>query len=292
MSIKDILLQVDPGPAYPGRLDLAAGLARQHGAHLTGLFVFDLGLAPAMPFGLVDPESTTILARHQAQLREDALAAASDLRAGFQERLRRDGIDGEWRLVEGRAVLTLALHARYADLAILGQEDPDDPQGHGWAAAVEQALFSSGRPVLVVPYAGRFAQVGRRVLIGWNARREAARAVHDALPLIRDAAVVTVVAVDPHGRPGALGGHGDDHGDEPAADIARHLARHGLRVTAAQTDSGGIGVADVLLNQAADLGADLLVTGGYGHSRTREMVLGGVTRALLQRMTLPVLMSH
>ena len=138
------------------------------------------------------------------------------------------------------------------------------------------------------------------MLIGWNARREAARAVHDALPLIRDAAAVTVLAVDPHGRPGALGGHGGDHGgghggdhgDEPAADIARHLARHGLRVTAAQADSGGIGVADVLLNQAADLGADLLVTGGYGHSRTREMVLGGITRALLQRMTLPVLMSH
>ncbi len=292
MGIKDILLQVDAGPAYPGRLDLAAGLARQHGAHLTGLFVFDLGLAPAMPFGLVDPESTTILARYQAQLRDDAFSAASDIKAGFEERLRRDGIEGEWRLVEGRAVLTIALHARYADLAILGQDDPDNPQVHGWTGVVEQALLSSGRPVLVVPYAGRFAQVGRRVLIGWNARREAARAVHDALPLIRDAAVVTVVAVDPHRRPSGLTGRGDDHGDEPAADIARHLARHGLRVMAAQADSGGIGVADVLLNQAADRGADLLVVGGYGHSRTLETVLGGVTRAMLQRMTLPVLMSH
>lgn len=94
------------------------------------------------------------------------------------------------------------LRARYADLAILGQEDPDDPQAHGWTAIAEQVLFSSGRPILMVPYVGQFAQVGRRVLIGWNAQREAARAIHDAVPLIRNAAVVTVVAVDPLGQPG------------------------------------------------------------------------------------------
>lgn len=94
MGIKDILLQADPGPAYPGRLDLAASLAQQHGAHLTALFVFDLGLAPGMPFGLIDPEGTTILASYQARLRDDVLAAAK-LQAGFHDRLQRDGIAGE-----------------------------------------------------------------------------------------------------------------------------------------------------------------------------------------------------
>src|SRR5206468_1617267 len=141
------------------------------------------------------------------------------------------------------------------------------------------------RPVLVLPYAGRFETVGRRVLVGWNARREAARAVHDALPLLRQAESVTVLAIDP-----VRGAHG--HGEEPAADLALHLARHGLQVTARQTDSAGLDPADVLLNTAADEGADLIVVGGYGHSRVREVVLGGVTRRLLRTATVPVLISH
>ena len=153
------------------------------------------------------------------------------------------------------------------------------------ALSAYQALFSSGRSILVVSYAGWFTEVGRRVLVGWNGRREAARAVHDAVLLISGADEVIVLAIDP--QDGLIGRDGD-----PAPDIARHLARHGLRVTAAQTASAGLDAADVLPNHAADLGADLIVVGGYGHSRAWEMVLGGVTRALLQRMTVPVLMSH
>ena len=285
MSIKDILLQVDAGAAFPARLDLAVGLAQRHGAHLIGLCVFDIRRIPGAGFGMVDSEDSIALSAYQAQVRDDALQVAGKLEASFRERLRRDGIEGEWRLVEDRAAPTVGLHARYADLAVLGQEDPDDQRLSGWTSVLEQALFSSGRPILVVPYAGRFTQVGQRVLVGWNARREAARAVHDALPLISDANEVTVLAIDPQA---GLDGPGEDM----AADLAQHLARHGLRVTAAQTASGGLDAADVLLNHAADLSADLIVVGGYGHSRTWEMVLGGVTRALLQRMTVPVLMSH
>jgi nucleotide-binding universal stress UspA family protein len=136
-----------------------------------------------------------------------------------------------------------------------------------------------------VPYAGRFESLGKRVLVGWNAGREAARAVQDALPLLMAAESVTVLTVNPEI---GLGGHGE----EPGADIALHLARHGVRVTVEHMTAPEISAGDVILNRAFELSADLLVIGAYGHSRLREMVLGGVTRSLLQQMTVPVLMSH
>jgi nucleotide-binding universal stress UspA family protein len=139
--------------------------------------------------------------------------------------------------------------------------------------------------VLVVPHTGSFTSVGRRVLVGWNASREATRAVHDALPLLAGAESVTVSAVNPRRGLGA-------HGEEPGSDIARHLARHGVRVTVEHTAAPEIGAADILLNRASELSADLLVVGAYGQSRLREFLLGGVTRSLLREMTVPVLLSH
>src|SRR5690606_14001873 len=124
-----------------------------------------------------------------------------------------------------------------------------------------------------------------RPLIGWNASREAARAVRDALPLLVKAGTATVLVVNPEDAPGA-------HGEEPGADIARHLARHGVTVRVERSSGAEISVADILLNRAAEMQADMLVIGGYGHSRLREWALGGVTRRLLKEMTLPVLMSH
>jgi nucleotide-binding universal stress UspA family protein len=136
-----------------------------------------------------------------------------------------------------------------------------------------------------VPYAGQFERVGERVLVAWNASRESTRAINDALPLLKNAAMVTVLAVNPkHGIEG--------HGDVPAADIALHLARHGVKAEAAHTIAKDISEGDALLSYAADLGVDLIVSGGYGHSRAREMVFGGVTRTLLQEMTVPMLLSH
>jgi nucleotide-binding universal stress UspA family protein len=137
--------------------------------------------------------------------------------------------------------------------------------------------------VLIVPRYGVFGTVGERVLIAWNGSREATRAAHDALPLLKRATKVTVLSIDP------------DHDSQrrvPSADITLHLARHGVAAEADSTVALDIAVGDVLLSRAADLGADLIVMGGYGHSRVREMVLGGATRHLLQHMTVPVLMSH
>ncbi|MBN9561373.1 MAG: universal stress protein [Alphaproteobacteria bacterium] len=280
MALKDILVQLDGTPQSAVRLDVAAELARQHSAHLTGLHVIDPILNDPMLYG--DASGLAVLID---QARGEAQQAAGVLEAKFRECLRADGIVGEWRLAEGRTADAITLHARYVDLVVLGQQDPENPRFSGWGAVIEQALFSSGRPLLIVPYAGKFDTVGRNVLIGWSATRESARAVADALPLIAAADNATVLAIDPQG---GLAGHGE----VPAADIARHLARHDIKVTAAHTPSGGVSPGDVLLNYATDNGTDLLVIGGYGHSRVRELVMGGVTRTILQRMTIPVLMSH
>ena len=147
--------------------------------------------------------------------------------------------------------------------------------------------MGAGRPVLAVPYAGKFDTIGKRIVIAWDARREAARAVADAVPLLEQAESVVTLSINPHG-----GAQAGTHGEIPGADIATHLARHGISVEAQQLVANDISVGDMLLSRLSDLTADLLVMGVYGHSRARELVLGGVTRHILNHMTVPVLLSH
>lgn len=282
MALKDILVHLDVTKRSSVRMDLAARLAMQHGAHLVGLHVIDIPSAnyfygAAMPFVPANPEEIV------ERIRAEAMEAAAPLETAFRDCLRRNGIEGEWRLVEGPPAATVALHARYADLCVVGQPDPDDPQDAD--AVTVTTVMTSGRPVLAVPFAGEFPTVGEHVLVAWNASREAARAVNDALPLLIGAKHVTVLAINPQR---GLGGHGD----VPAADIALHLARHGLKAEAAHTVAKDIADGEALLSYAADIGADLIVAGAYGHSRARELVFGGVTRTLIAEMTAPVLFSH
>jgi nucleotide-binding universal stress UspA family protein len=276
MAFKDVLVHVDTDPASDSRIDVAARLAAWHDAHLTGLHV----MTP-IPFpGYVEIELPRLAREIQAQqLRERAEKA----RAAFEAGARAAGAaPAEWRAVEGSILETARLHGRYADLVIVGQGiDIDDPTGE-LAVLPEELVLGIGRPVLVVPRYGAFTLLGDHVLVGWNASREAARAVNDALPLLRRAQRVTVLSVDP----------ADSDRRLPGADITLHLARHGVNAVASQTFGADIAVGDILLSVAADVGADLIVIGAYGHSRLREMVLGGVTRHLLRHMTVPVLMSH
>lgn len=281
MALKDILVHLDETAASPARLRLAAELARRNGAHLVGLFVVDVML-PVLAAS--DASSGAVLAEMIDRMRNDALAEAAKVEAAFNETIRREGLSGEWRLAEGSGAELVSLHARYADLTVLGQASPDD--GLPTATAIlSAALFDSGRPVLVVPYAGDFATIGTRVLIGWNASAQAARAANDAIPVIAPGAKVIVSSVNP--RRGI-----DGHGEEPGADIARHLARHGLAVEVEHTVAPEVGAGDLLLNRASEISADLIVMGAYGHSRLRETILGGVTRTLMKQMTAPVLMAH
>jgi nucleotide-binding universal stress UspA family protein len=280
MRIGDILVLLDPTPAGMNRLDAACQLAARHGAHLVGLRCAD-PLSRVMLHA--DPSAGMLVAELLDRLRAEAREKAAELEAAFLAATARAGVAAEWRLVEGSALDHIALHARYADLVLLGQPDPARSRP-GMDAVIEEALFASGRPVLVLPH-GAGALPARRVLLGWNASREATRAAHDALPILAAADAVLVFAANP--------GRGiNGIGDLPGADIARHLARHGAKVEVRQGSSDDLAAGDLLLNEASDWGADLIVMGGYGHSRWREMVLGGVTRSLMRQMTVPVLMSH
>jgi nucleotide-binding universal stress UspA family protein len=278
MKLCDILVHIDQSPRALMRLDIAAELARQHGAHLTALQVIDVAL-PVMAMG--DGGGGAVIAELMEQMRQSALAAGVKLKVAFEAALAREGIMGEWRQVEGTTQEILALHGRYADLLVLGQDDPESDS----AGLLEAMVFDCGRPVLAIPFAGSFKTIGKRVLVGWNASREASRALHDALPLIAKAETATVFLANPKR---GLGGHGE----EPGADIARHLARHGMKVEVAMAIADDVPDSALLLNHASDMGADLLVMGAYGHSRLREFILGGMTRSLLREMTVPVLLSH
>jgi nucleotide-binding universal stress UspA family protein len=191
------------------------------------------------------------------------------LKEMFDAAVARQGITSEWRVGSGEPSRIVALHGRYADLIILGQLDPNV----GLSACCprpEDVALTTGRPVLVIPYVGDFTTVGQRVLVGWNTSREATRAIGDALPLLRAAQSVTILSIDPRST-------SEGHGAVPGADIARYLARHGINAVVDWAVSNGIDAGNILLSRAADLMADLLVIGAYGHPRFRELVLGGVT---------------
>lgn len=280
MPYRDLLVHLDDTESCAGRVDAAIRLAAQHHAHLTGLY-----LTVEVPLSsyireYVPPDVRATMAS-QAKARADAALAR------FGEAVAASGIAYETRLDEALDTTlpgVLSMHARYADLLVLGQVDPEEPPEVGRHLA-EEVLLSAGRPALVVPHIGAAATVGERVVVAWDASREAARAVSDAMPLLERAKSVLVVSFDP--KPTPFG-----HGELPGADIALHLARHGVEVEVQREDAGELDVGNALLSYVADRGADLLVMGAYAHSRVRELVLGGVTRTMLESMTVPVLMAH
>jgi nucleotide-binding universal stress UspA family protein len=177
MPIKEILLHLDNGPAAPARIDLAAGLARRLDAHLVGLFVTDV----AFPMFAGDIGSGAAMAEMITQMLDAAHEEGRKLEAVFREKLARQGIAGAWRQIEGLTAQQVALQGRYTDLVMVGQPSPDGPETSG-AAMIEAALFGTGRPVLVAPYAGKFTTVGTRALVAWNASPEASRALPRPAP--------------------------------------------------------------------------------------------------------------
>lgn len=290
MGFKDILLHIDNHRGHETRLHLALSIARQNKAHLVGLYGFELPQVPPPLRNLAGGAYVTsdLLRTTYVRERDTAFIDAAHIEASFHAEIKRAGLTGDWRICPEKAndaVTLVTERARYADLVILGQADPDHPLFDTLARLPETVMMNCGRPVLIVPCAGRIETVGKNVLVAWSETREAARAVGDAMPLLRSAEAVTVVSVGP---PRAA--KSDE--DELATSLARHLARCGIRADASYLSSGDIEPGALILSRAADLGCDLIVMGGYGHSRTRELILGGVTRAVLQHMTMPVLMSH
>lgn len=276
MSIKDVLVHIDNSRACASRVTLALDIAQSYGAHLTGVYVVPRLTVP--PYAEVYVPST--IYETQAELEK---AQTSEAESAFKSAVARSDVSAEWRLVEDPIINSVSLHAHYADLVIVGQEDPEDP-AYVPIVTPDDLVMRTGRPVLIVPYIGVQGRFAKHVMIAWNGGREAVRAVHDALPILKRADVVDVLAINPI-APGS---------EEriPSADICLHLARHGVKANAQTVQARDIEVGDILLSRIADESIDLLVMGGYGHSRFREMVLGGATKHILSSMTTPVLMSH
>jgi nucleotide-binding universal stress UspA family protein len=270
MDYKSILVQLDETARRSERLAVAFDLAARFGAHLTAQFSMSASFLPVYAMA----EAGAVALAIDQEYREQATDEAE---REFRAAAGRAPVESEWRVLEREDHAHPGRAARNADLVIAGQPEPKDGAGKAFAADL---VLSAGRPILFVPYAGRFARLGRRALVAWNDSREAARAVADALPLLQRADSVNVVTFDARAAEGAAG------------EVALHLARHGVKVTLSRESVPDIAVGEQILSRAADLESDLLVMGAYGHSRMREQVLGGATRTLLESMTLPTLMSH
>lgn len=276
MGYKTILVHIDTGKRCATRVDAAIRLAQQHDAHLVGLHVVAPFEAPDYVLAEVGP--AIVEAQRKATSLEIARAESE-----FTRQMSAAGMRNfEWRTAIDDPVDAMTLHARYADLALIGQTDTSD--GTNIAADFpERLVLAAGRPVLILPSVGNFPVIGKRILVAWNTSREATRALTDSIPLLRLADRVHVMAVNPKGG---------EHGNMPGADIGLYLARHGVQVEVKSDQGAEIDIGNELLSRAADLDADLIVMGGYGHSRLKEWVLGGATRTILESMTAPVLMSH
>ncbi len=281
MSYKTILVHANQTGDASGQVHVAVALARQFDAHLIGAAA--TGLSEQVYFPDSVGASAPVLIEAMNTLVEQAEARL----VAFAGQARQGGVASvEQCLVRDEAGAGISLHARYCDLVVIGQIDPAAFTPFLRPDFAQHVVIESGRPVLIVPYAGRFDQVGRRIVLAWDGSREAARAATAGLALMQQAQLVQVVVF---GRAGAAG----THGEEPGADMALYLARHGIEVEVKYQDApAGMDVGNALLSHASDFDADLLIMGGYGHSRLRQIFLGGVTQTILAAMTLPVLMTH
>lgn len=277
MNHKTILVHVDSGPDCADRIRLALGLARRADARLIG--AASTGVSRFVTAGMIAAADVR-LAERCAALRTDAAAA---LRR-FEQLVREEGLDAaEARLVDDDVDGGMAVQARYCDLIVVGQAGGSAAAPDRRSDLPEYLLFTSARPVLVVPYVRRAWRLDGEALVAWDGSVEATRAVSGALPLLRAARGTTVLG---------FGGAGERFEDsDPCARLAAWLSRHGVIARAGgRAECGDVGEA--LLSAAADMDAGLLVMGGYGHARYRELLLGGVTATVLRAMTLPVLLAH
>ena len=279
MTYRSLLLHVDSSPLCPARSNLAISLAQAMECHLVGLAPTGLLTLPVVP------EAAIPLAEFSAM----AWEFVNDQAQQASEQLRQSCVTAGLKSFEALVDVadeaeSLVRHSHCSDLVMLSQPDPTAFGHRADQAMLEQVLMHSARPSLVLPYTGTFTAVGQRVLVAWDQSREAARAVADALPLLRRAQQVEVISWTE--------GSDGDTPTRPSLDALRQwLLWHGVAAEV-RSASTTIGIADTMLSHAADFDADLIVMGAYGHARWTERLLGGATRGLLASMTVPVLMSH
>jgi len=275
--IKDLIVNVTEGDVRDVAGPYAISIAETFGAHVAAVaFSYD----PVIPASVMGGIPASLIEEQRAENEK----AATDALARFDDAARRAGVSFESRTMSASlegAADSFGAMARRFDLAVISQTEPGKVAPE--EVIVEGALFGSGRPVIVVPYIQKTGLKLDHVIVAWDGSRSAARAIGDAMPLLAKAGVVEVVIVASE-RPKS--------NEIEGADMGQHLARHGLNVEVKRIVATDSDVANTLLSHAADMSADFIMMGGYGHSRLREFVLGGATRGILSSMTLPVLMSH
>jgi len=280
MTYRSLLVLLDQGPLCSARTHVAMRLARQLDCHLVGV----------APTGLVDlptaPDTPGSLAEFAALAWDTLRDQAEQATQRFRDECQAAGLKSFEAVVdEADKASSLVRHAHCSDLTLLTQANPVAP-GHRLAQdVVEQVVLNSARPTLILPYAGRVDDIGSAAMVAWDDSRESARAVSDALPLLRRAKSVQIVSWNEAGT------EGDKTLRQRLDAMRRWLMWQGVSAEV-RVETTDIGIAEAMLSRAADLGSDLIVMGAYGHARWAERVLGGATRGLLESMTVPVLMSH
>lgn len=279
MSYKTLLVQIDQSVQSSERINLAAALAGTEQAHLIGTamtgisrVVFEAGV-----FKHHDPAFD----HHVRALRQYADKSLDLFKSAMK---RHPGLSTESRLLDDDAVGGISLQARYVDLVLIGQFDSSAGVPGLLPSFPESVLMNCVRPVLVLPSIYRFNALPSHAIVAWDGGMTATRAISGALPLLKRAGKVSLVVFNPAERP-------DVHGEQPGADMALYLSRQGVSVDLMVRETT-IEAGEALLSLCADEGADLLVMGAYGHTRFRELLLGGATRQILDSMTVPVLMAH
>lgn len=261
------------------RIDVGLQLAKERGSEVIGVYPADAGAAHYYDESIVPQDIRKILSGRRNESRDK-------VREHFLERAAAAGVKAEWRSPTGEADEALALHARYCDLLVMSKAERVDSVTAIIPNLAEAVVMAAGRPVLMVPGAGEFESIGRRVLYCWDQRREAARAFSDAAPFFRRCEELVVLEIDRDER-------AFKDKDLNPTDFVNYCSSLGYpQPKHLVKKSDGIGVGNVILNTASDVGSDLIVMGAYGHSRMRQWVMGGASRTLLSSMTVPVLLAH
>jgi len=279
MTYRSIFVHADDTEPCARRLDYAARLARRFPSELHGSYLPSPSELTRYAKAVMSQEEIDKYARLRAEERSAAEAT-------FRKAAQKAGVASfDWDVPQRSPIGAAVLRARHSDLAILGQPPRDDPREDFAAELANAVVTRSGRPVLFVPSVGDYSTIGERVLIAWKDSRESARAVADALPLLKDAKKVIALAVTPEA---------DETANERFTDaqLSAFLSRHDIDATVKRIAAADIEAGELLLSQVADTGADLIVMGAYSRPRLTEIVWGGVTRVVMSSMTAPVLMSH
>jgi nucleotide-binding universal stress UspA family protein len=275
--IRDIIVNLTPSAERDPACAYAVSLAEAFNANITGVaFAYD----PPWPPSVIESAVVDIYRTMKEKYKKEA----QDAVARFEDAARKSQLQAQGLVIESSllgSINTFARMARVFDLSVVKQPEPD--RDDTAQDILEAALFEGGRPTLIVPYIQKQGFSAKRVMCCWDGSRPSARAMGDALPILQKAGGVKVVTIST--------GKFDER-DITGAELATHLARHKLQVELVRIPAADIDVASAILSHAADTDASLIVMGGYGHSKLRELALGGATRGILQAMTVPTLMSH